>query len=76
MAGNLGGQSEFLPGASLHYKAGRENLIPDALPRRPDFVAALKIATEDGVPLPFCKSVVSVESRLLFHLAVTQDRDS
>ena len=23
--------SEFLPGASLHYKTGRENLVPDAL---------------------------------------------
>ena len=68
--------SEFLPGASLHYKAGRENLVPDALSRRPDFLAALKLATEDGFPLAFCNSVVSVESRLLSRLAVTQERDS
>ena len=67
--------SEFLPGASLHYKAGRENLVPDALSRRPDFLAALKLATEDGFPLAFCNSVVSVESRLLSRLAVTQERD-
>ena len=68
--------SEFLPGASLNYKAGRENLVPDALSRRPDFLAALKLATEDGLPLAFCNSVVSVESRLLSRLAVTQERDS
>ena len=68
--------SEFLPGASLHYKASRENLVPDALSRRPDFLAALKLATEDGFPLAFCKSVVSVESSLLSRLAVTQERDS
>ena len=67
--------SEFLPGASLHYKAGRENLVPDALSRRPDFLAALKLA-EEGFPLAFCNSVVSVESRLLSHLVVTQERDS
>ena len=67
---------EFLPGASLHYKAGRETLVPDALSRRPDFLAALKLATEDGFPLVFCNSVVSVESRLLSRLAVTQERDS
>ena len=36
--------SEFLPGASLHYKAGRENLVPDALSRKPDYLAALKLA--------------------------------
>ena len=68
--------SEFLPGASLHYKAGRENLVPDALSRRRDFLAALKLATEDRFPLDFCNSVVSVESRLLSRLAVTQERDS
>ena len=68
--------SEFLPGASLHYKAGRENLVPDALSRRPDFLAPLKLATEDGFPVAFCNSVVSVESRLLSHLAVMQERDS
>ena len=33
--------SEFLPGASLHYKAGRENLVPDALSRRPDLLSAI-----------------------------------
>ena len=68
--------SEFLPGASLHYKASRENLVPDALSRRPDFLAALKLATEDGFPLAFCNSVVSVDSRLLSRLAVMQERDS
>ena len=68
--------SEFLPGASLHYKAGRENLAPDALSRRPDFLAALKLATEDGFPIAFCNSVVSVESRLLSRLAVMQEHDS
>ena len=68
--------SEFLPGASLHYKAGRENLVPDALSRRPDFLVALKLVTEDGFPLGFCNSVVSVESKLLSHLAVTQECDS
>ena len=68
--------SEFQPGTSLHYKAGRENLVPDALSQRHDFLAALKLATENGAPLVFCNSVVSVESRLLFCLAVTQERDS
>ena len=68
--------SESLPGASLHSKAGRENLVPDALSRRPNFLAALKLATKDGFPLAFCNSVVSVESRLLSHLAVTHKRDS
>ena len=68
--------SKFLPGASLHYKAGRENLVPDALSRRLDFLAALKLATEDGFPLAFCNSVVSVGSRLLSCLAVTQEHDS
>ena len=68
--------SEFLPGASLHYNAGRENLVPDALFRKPDFLAALKLATEDGVPLVFCYSIVSVESRLLSRLAVMQKCDS
>ena len=68
--------SEFLPGASLNYKAGRENLLLDALSRIPDFLAALKHATEDGFPLAFCNSVVSVESRLLSCLAVMQERDS
>ena len=68
--------SRFLPGASLHYKAGREDLVPDALSRRFDFLAALKLATEDGIPLAFCNSVVFVESRLLSCLAVTQERDS
>ena len=68
--------SEFLPGASLHYKAGRDNLVPDALFRRPDFLAALKLATEDGYPLAFCNSAVSVESHPLSPLAVTQERDS
>ena len=68
--------SAFLPDASLHYKAGRENLKPDALSRRPYFLAALKLATEDGFPLAFCDSVVSVESRLLSRLAVTQECDS
>ena len=68
--------SEFLPGASLHYKAGRENLVPDALSRRPDFLAALKLATEDGFTLALCNSVVSVESRLLSRLAATQEHDS
>ena len=68
--------SEFLPGASLHYKAGRENLVPDALSRRPDFLSALKLVTEDGIPLDFCNSVVSVESRLLSRPAVMQERDS
>ena len=67
---------EFLPGASLHYKASRENLVPDAMSRRPDFLAALRLATEDGVPLAFCNSVVSVKSRLLSCLAVTQKHDS
>ena len=66
--------SEFLPGASLHYKAGRENLVPDALSRIPDFLAALKLVTEDGIPLAFCNSVVNVESRLFSHLTVTQER--
>ena len=65
-----------MPGASLHYKASRENLVPDALSRRPDFLAALKLTTEDGVPLAFCKGVVSVESKLLACLAVMQERDS
>ena len=65
-----------MPGASLHYKVGRENLIPDAFSRRPDFLAALKLATEDGYPLAFCNSVVRIESRLLSCLAVTQERDS
>ena len=68
--------SEFLPGASLYYKAGRESLVPGALSQRPDFLAALKLATEDGVPLDFCNSVVSVESSLLSCLAVTQEHDS
>ena len=68
--------SEFLPGASLHYKAGRENLVPDALSRRPDFLAALKLATENGFPLTFCDSVVSMESRLLSQLATTQEHSS
>ena len=68
--------SEFLPGARLHYKAGRENLVPDALSRRPNFPAALKLAAQDGFPLDFCNSVVSVESRLLACLTVTQERDS
>ena len=68
--------SKLLPGASLHYKADRENLVPDALSQRPDFLAALKLSTEDGFPLAFCNSVISVESRLLSCLAVTQERDS
>ena len=51
-------------------------MVPDALSRRPDFLAALKLATEDGLPLAFCNSVVSVESKLLSRLAVTQERDS
>ena len=68
--------SEFLPGASLHYKAGKESLIPDELSPRPDFLAALKLASEDGVPLAFCNSVVSVESKLLSRLAVMHKRDS
>ena len=68
--------SEFLPGASLHYKAGRENLVPDALSQRQDFLAALKLATVNGIPLAFCNSVVSVESCLLSHLAVIQEHDS
>ena len=68
--------SEFLPGASLHYQAGRANLVPDALSRRPDFLAALKLATEDGYPLALFNSIVSVESHLLYHLAVIQERDS
>ena len=68
--------SKFLPGASLHYKASRENLVPDALSQRPDFLAALKLATEDGVSLAFCNIAVSMESRLPFHLAVMQERDS
>ena len=68
--------SEFLPGASLHFKAGRENIVPDALSRRPDFQAALKLATEDGFPLAFCNSVVRVESRLLSCLEVIRERDS
>ena len=50
--------------------------MPDALSRRPDFLAALKLATEDGFPLAICNSVVSVESILLSHLAVMQERDS
>ena len=37
-----------LQGASLHYMAGRKNLVPDALSQRPDFLAALKLTTEDG----------------------------
>ena len=68
--------SEFLPGASLHYKAGRENLVPEAVSQRPDFLVALKLATEDGFSLAYCNSVASVESRLLFCLAVMQERDS
>ena len=68
--------SEFLPDANLHYKAGRDNLVPNALSRRPDFLAALKLATEDGYPLAFCNSVVSVESRLISRLAVTQEHYS
>ena len=68
--------SKFLPGASLHYKAGRENLVPDVLFQRPDFLAALKLATKDGFALAFCNSVVSVESCLLSHFAVTQKHDS
>ena len=44
--------------------------------QRPDVLAALKLATEDGFPLAFCNSVVSVEFRLFSHLAVTQERDS
>ena len=68
--------SEFLPGANLYCKAGRKNLVPDALSQRPDFLAALKLATEEGFPLAFCNSVVSVESRLLSRLAVTQERDA
>ena len=36
----------------------------------------MKVATEDEFPLAFCNSVVSVDSRLLSHLAVTQERDS
>ena len=46
------------------------------LSRRPDFLTALKHATEDGYPLAFCNSVTSVESSLLSRLAVTQERDS
>ena len=57
--------SEILPGANLHYKAGRENLVPDELSQRPDYLGALKLATDDGVPLVFCNSMVSVESRLI-----------
>ena len=68
--------SEFLPDSNLHYKAGRDNLVPNALSRRPAFLAALKLATEDGYPLAFCNSVVSVEYCLLSCLAVTQERDS
>ena len=68
--------SEFLPSASLHYKAGRENLVPDALFRTPYFLAALKLTTEDRYPLAFCNSVVSAESYLISCLAITQERDS
>ena len=68
--------SDFLPGAILHYKVGREKLVPDVLSRRPDFLAALKLATKDRFPLAFCNSVLSVESKLLSHLAVTQEHDS
>ena len=68
--------SEFLLGANLHYKAGMENLVPDALSRGPDFLGALKLATDDGCPLAFCNSGVNVESRLLSHLAVTQEHAS
>ena len=52
------------------------NLVPDALSRRPDFLIALKHATEDGYPLAFCNSIASVEPSLLSRLAVTQERDS
>ena len=50
--------------------------MSDVLSRRPDFLAALKLATEYGYPLALCNSVVSVESRLISCLVVTQERDS
>ena len=62
--------------ACIRYKTERENLVPDALSRRADFLAVLKLATENRHPLAFCNSVVSVESCLLSHLAVTQEHDS
>ena len=62
--------------ACIRYKTERENLVPDALSRRADFLAVLKLATEDGYPLAFCNSVVSVESHLLSRLAITQEHDS
>ena len=68
--------SEFLLSATLHYKASREDLVPDALSRRLDFLAALKLTIGNGVPLAFCNTVVSEETKLLFHLAVTPEHDT
>ena len=33
--------SDFMPGVSLQYTQGKENIIPDRLSRRPDFLSAL-----------------------------------
>ena len=34
--------ADYMPGISLQYTQGKENIIPDRLSRRPDFLSALK----------------------------------
>ena len=44
--------SDYLPGCSIQYTKGSENVVPDALSRRPDLLNALPSSTCIDTCLP------------------------
>jgi len=51
--------TEFLPGLKIMYQRGADNLIPDTLSRRPDYLSVLRSTYGDNKPRAQATTAVS-----------------
>ena len=72
--------ADFLPGLQLLYTPGKENVVPDALSRRPDYMHAIAVPQEMLLTSDFLLQFVAAQQAdrtldKLRNLAATRHAD-